>query len=296
MCSRWFVWLCAGGLCYVVKQVLSSALLRLQMRNVADCGFTYGVKRTASSTTALLTLSVKRCSDAPQWESRRHRKLTLCLNCGVTVTVQTEIGHQAERPRRKIISFLDFYDVWQWLCLGIHWNRCLKRHSITSLYTQPHADGKSGEVLLSTRVFWSFTAKCAWGLVLKLKKDHRMAWSISSGIIQVSGSPWGSALSSKDNIYFLVVSFFWWTIPFTSVHLWETWVSNAFLRLLKISRLCLNMSNHSVCVRESPRHTMFAFSELSSGYRQPTTAWSTKIHKLEFCFVLSSGWNYQYFV
>lgn len=66
MCSRWFVWLCAGGLCYVVKQVLSSALLRLQMRNVADCGFTYGVKRTASSTTALLTLSVKRCSDAPQ--------------------------------------------------------------------------------------------------------------------------------------------------------------------------------------------------------------------------------------
>ena len=49
------------------------------------------------------------------------------------------------------------------------------KNEITSLYTQPHADGKSGEVLLSTRVFWSFTAKCAWGLVLKLKKDHRMA-------------------------------------------------------------------------------------------------------------------------
>lgn len=79
MCSRWFVWLCAGGLCYVVKQVLSSAPRRLQTCNVADCGFTYGVKRTASSVTTLLTLRVKCCSDAPQWESRRHRKLTTVL-------------------------------------------------------------------------------------------------------------------------------------------------------------------------------------------------------------------------
>lgn len=39
----WSVWLCAVGLvqelCYVVKQVLSPALLSLQMCKVADCGF-----------------------------------------------------------------------------------------------------------------------------------------------------------------------------------------------------------------------------------------------------------------
>ena len=55
-----------------------------------------------------------------------------------------------------------------------------------SLCGHPHADGKSGEVLLSMTHFWSFAVKrillnnCSrWGLVLKCikqpKKNHRLA-------------------------------------------------------------------------------------------------------------------------